>query len=945
MDKNTTVPSKGMTSESAATDVEDDVPDKSNVAADVDTTMPDTITAATSDNSSSSNGISRSSASTGSTRLLPARLRQAPVAFVPTFQGSFVRRRPGSATDATVTHEEDANDSGNSSNNSNSQPYAAAQQRSQLRAPQRSRQLRGNNSTATATSSGAAASAATTAAATNATATVDTDVSDSRVSAVDSDDELISDIINNSKYANSSSSSASKSNTDQHKKQQHLKSDKVKVSHSRVGDLYQALNIPPCRSADFSAPSIAVTQERPQLLSSATTTASTVLWDPSKAPKDSDIDELLVRLKLNKRGQQPRRPITHALVYTALAEANYDITAAEVALVPYGHTMKSSSSTNSHHELPTADTAATVTVSNSDSKSAVATKTSHSTTDTTIIAVTAATDAVPISQAEQQSTEQTSVADTTVSDSTTAATDATAARAVNDNTAVISSQPATTAKTDTVKAAAQSEQQHSSTEQLCTDYTTADSTSATAAASKDSMISADTVGATVPTSMDVDVEITPVVAAVAATTAVVPLAAAVPLHVIAVQQQSPVTDTIAATANDVKDISSAAPTAMDVDTTVDKPNDDDVKAAAIPTVTTAVTAAAVDTTNNGGGSSNSSVTAIVLRKSSKGKNKARLRAETNTPQTANGDSAHYSGSNSSSSTIDSSSTSSSAASGSAITVTGTVGHKLGIEYTNTANTMTSWTADERIRFVQEGLLVVGKDLSAIATMLGFKTRADVVDFYYNWKNQNESYKQWVEHRKLMSVEDIFPDSYPETCSGCNQHGDLLCCDSCNNAYHLECTRPQLKRVPEDGKHWICQECARVYPTGSNELKAAKRRIYRQRQKTEEHRQILRDCIARGDIDQLPDLISAIRSGARNVGGSSSSAGGSSSNRNRNRAASPISVAPAKTATTGSSASSGTSRTKAIAAKKDRVDNGNVDSDDDDSSTQQHQQQQPYVHKP
>jgi hypothetical protein len=55
------------------------------------------------------------------------------------------------------------------------------------------------------------------------------------------------------------------------------------------------------------------------------------------------------------------------------------------------------------------------------------------------------------------------------------------------------------------------------------------------------------------------------------------------------------------------------------------------------------------------------------------------------------------------------------------------------------------------RFVHEGLLAVGKDLSAIATMLGFKTKADVVEFYYNWKNQNESYKHWVEHRKLVCI--------------------------------------------------------------------------------------------------------------------------------------------------------------------------------------------------
>jgi hypothetical protein len=245
MEKNSTVPNPGLTS--AATDVNDDVPAKSNVAADVDSTMSDTITAATSDNSSS-NGVSRSTASTGSTRLLPARLRQAPVTFVPTFQGTIVRRRPGSATDVTLKQEEDANDSGNSSS-SNSQPYAS-QQRSQLRAPQRSRQLRGNTSTAAVTTTGNATSAATTAKSDTTAATVDTYVSDSRASAVDSDDELISNIINNSKYATSSSSSAAKSNTDQqHKKQQHLKSDKVKVSHSRVGDLYQAINIPLCRSA------------------------------------------------------------------------------------------------------------------------------------------------------------------------------------------------------------------------------------------------------------------------------------------------------------------------------------------------------------------------------------------------------------------------------------------------------------------------------------------------------------------------------------------------------------------------------------------------------------------------------------------------------------------------------------------------------------------------
>jgi hypothetical protein len=384
-------------------------------------------------------------------------------------------------------------------------------------------------------------------------------------------------------------------------------------------------------------------------------------------------------------------------MYTALAEAHYDITAAETALVPYGHIMKSSSRTDSHHELPTIDTAVTVTVSNNDSKSAAASETPGGTAAINILTETAATDAVSVSESAHQSREQISVTDTT-------ATSTTASTAVNGNTAAGSSQLAfdrTDVTTDDVNVATQIEQQQSSTEQLCTNYTAADSTGATAATSKDSIASANTDDAVVATAMDVDSEITPVVAAVASTTAVVPLAAAVPLHVKAVQQQSPVIDTIAATVTDSEDTTSAAPTAMDVDTTIDKLNDD-VKAKPVNTVAAAVavTAATTDTTDNSGGSSSSSVTAMILRKSSKGKNKARLTAAANTSQTTTDDSAHDSGSSSSSSTIDSSSASNSSDSSLSITVTGTVGHKLGIEYTNTANTMTSWTADERNRYVK-----------------------------------------------------------------------------------------------------------------------------------------------------------------------------------------------------------------------------------------------------
>ena len=36
-------------------------------------------------------------------------------------------------------------------------------------------------------------------------------------------------------------------------------------------------------------------------------------------------------------------------------------------------------------------------------------------------------------------------------------------------------------------------------------------------------------------------------------------------------------------------------------------------------------------------------------------------------------------------------------------------------------------------------------------------------------------------------------------------GELLCCENCTSAYHLQCTNPPLEDVP-NGK-WQCERCA------------------------------------------------------------------------------------------------------------------------------------------
>merc|ERR1712223_2308740 len=55
---------------------------------------------------------------------------------------------------------------------------------------------------------------------------------------------------------------------------------------------------------------------------------------------------------------------------------------------------------------------------------------------------------------------------------------------------------------------------------------------------------------------------------------------------------------------------------------------------------------------------------------------------------------------------------------------------------------------------------------------------------------------------VASVEDDDDDDeHMEFCRVCKEGGELLCCDSCPNSYHLRCIDPPLDEVPEHS--WTC----------------------------------------------------------------------------------------------------------------------------------------------
>lgn len=48
------------------------------------------------------------------------------------------------------------------------------------------------------------------------------------------------------------------------------------------------------------------------------------------------------------------------------------------------------------------------------------------------------------------------------------------------------------------------------------------------------------------------------------------------------------------------------------------------------------------------------------------------------------------------------------------------------------------------------------------------------------------------------------DGNEDSCDACAKGGTLICCDSCPLAYHMECTRPPLRRLPRGT--WNCHKC-------------------------------------------------------------------------------------------------------------------------------------------
>jgi len=86
--------------------------------------------------------------------------------------------------------------------------------------------------------------------------------------------------------------------------------------------------------------------------------------------------------------------------------------------------------------------------------------------------------------------------------------------------------------------------------------------------------------------------------------------------------------------------------------------------------------------------------------------------------------------------------------------------------------------------------------------------SELMDFYYNKFKKTDKYQELK--RELIKFRDLNNDQ----CEVCHDGGNLICCENCDNVYHLQCLVPPLSELPEGD--WYCPPCAKKRELGGVE---------------------------------------------------------------------------------------------------------------------------------
>ena len=114
-----------------------------------------------------------------------------------------------------------------------------------------------------------------------------------------------------------------------------------------------------------------------------------------------------------------------------------------------------------------------------------------------------------------------------------------------------------------------------------------------------------------------------------------------------------------------------------------------------------------------------------------------------------------------------------------------------------------WTDKEKKDFY-ESILMSKKDFSVVSTATG-KNKGSCIQYYYaHFKKLKPEYSKLKDILREHKNRKSHSDRNADFCFECKGMGKLICCETCENSFHLYCLKPSLTEVPEGD--WHCKEC-------------------------------------------------------------------------------------------------------------------------------------------
>mmetsp|Transcript_931 Transcript_931/g.1062 ORF Transcript_931/g.1062 Transcript_931/m.1062 type:complete len:334 (+) Transcript_931:143-1144(+) len=119
-----------------------------------------------------------------------------------------------------------------------------------------------------------------------------------------------------------------------------------------------------------------------------------------------------------------------------------------------------------------------------------------------------------------------------------------------------------------------------------------------------------------------------------------------------------------------------------------------------------------------------------------------------------------------------------------------------------------WTTEDKEKFQFE-IFRTRKNFKDILHTMGGKKMDDIIAYYLGCYKKSENYRLL----KTVCVEERI-EKAKDHCVICDQGGSLLICDGCESEWHMTCTSPALKNIPEG--NWNCDVCVdRSFLEGRN----------------------------------------------------------------------------------------------------------------------------------